>query len=535
MNSKNIISKESNVVYLIGLFCAAGLFIFTRLYKLDSIFDMWNNDEAALILNVKSLARYGTDRYGNSYPMYPLNHYGEQSPMFTYLYLIIYKLFGYSRYSIRLLTASFSIIGALYWARLYYLIDDDRRTKTLMMLLAISCFPSVVMLMRIGLDCNMMLALTPVFFFYLIKAVKTKNKKNYVVAGIAAGIILYTYIFSHLIMPLFLLILFIYLLRIRKSTISDVVALMIPVILLALPLIPFHIVNTFKLDPLCIGHLSYVHTMGDRISEINLSGIPSQLFFNMIPLFIFDPPTFETISFFGTIHWISIPFFILGLVKGTKSLISSYKTQDFNVFSVVTIWFYVVYLCNSTILTRPYKINSIYFSVVYLTIEGILEFVRHFNRAKRRSVITVIATSYFICSACFLGYYFGGPYTMDYIIDSDDDFCSFDMTDALNRVEEIRSEIGNRDLYIAGLGPIHVYYQLAKDMDSKIFYLDEDGTIREDYEEHYNNDYFAYCTDPQDSEIIMVDERYRDYCSYLTELGFQSEYADHYYIYYKVI
>lgn len=525
--------KNSRTFYIIGLLFATGLFLFTHLYKLDSILDMWHTDEVGLILNVKSLAKYGTDRYGNSYPMYPINFFSEQSPMFTYCYLLVYKLFGYSKFSIRLVTVIFSILGTVYWGKLYYLLNENKRSNTLMMVLAMSTFPSIVMLMRLGLDCNLMFTLVPVFFFYLLKAIYSRKKVHYIIAGIVCGIILYSYILSHVIMPLFLIALFIYLLRSGKIKFSDIVAFMVPVIILALPLIPFHIVNTFRLDSISFCGISYVHTPGNRISEFSVSQIPSQLIINLIPLLGFDPQPYETISYFGTIHWISIPFFIVGLIEGTKSIISGYKTRQFNFLTIVTIWFYIVYLCNSIILTRVYRLNPIYFSVIYLTIWGINKTISNIKESKRQMSVIAIAVAYIICFAAFAIYYFGGTYTQKYLPNAEDRICSYDLSCAMNRVEELRKEIGNRDVFIGNICFTEAFYQLALDIDSREFYLDGNSIANEENEVmSFKNNYFNLVSDPWDTDIYVVDERFADYCELLQGLGFSSEYVNHYYIFY---
>ena len=532
-NALDLNAKKSERLYIVSLVFTIALFLFTHLYRLDSILDMWNTDEVGLILNVQSLAKYGTDRYGNSFPMYPINYVGEQSPLFTYLYLIVYKFFGYSKFSVRMLTVVFSMIATVFWGRLYYLLGNNKRKNTLMMVFAMAGFPTVVLLMRIGLDCNLMFTLTPVFFYYLLKAINSEKNRYFVVAGISAGIILYSYILSHIIMPLFLLLVFAYLLRIRRIRISNIIAFMIPVILLAIPLIPFHIVNSFRLEPFSVLGISYVSTPNNRTSEISAMQIPYNMIINLIPLLGFDAQPYATISYFGTIYWISVPFFLFGLIRGTKKTVSSIKKKEFSMTSLVTIWFYIVYLSNSMIQGKAYRFNPIFFSVIYLTIEGVCEFLEQISDKKRKIASVVLAVCYAISFVGFAIYYFGGSYTRTYVPESIDEYCAYDMRNALIRVEELRTEIGDRDLYVGNPCHVHAHYQLALNIDPKDFYLDESGHLRADYEESYGNDYFYLVNDPWDTDIIMVDECNMDYCLMLMEHGFTYEYVDHYYIFYK--
>ena len=56
-------------------------------------------------------------------------------------------------------------------------------------------------------------------------------------------------------------------------------------------------------------------TPDNRTSEISALQIPFNLLINLIPLLGFDAQPYSTISFFGTNYWISVPFFLFGLVE----------------------------------------------------------------------------------------------------------------------------------------------------------------------------------------------------------------------------
>ena len=60
------------------------------------------------------IANYGTDRYGNSNPVYMINYGGGQSALYTYLAAILIKVFGYSLTVIRIPALVFSIIYLIF-------------------------------------------------------------------------------------------------------------------------------------------------------------------------------------------------------------------------------------------------------------------------------------------------------------------------------------------------------------------------------------------------------------------------------------
>src|SRR5699024_2523005 len=96
---------------------------------------------------------------------------------------------------------------------------------------------------RWALDCNLLSSMLLISIYILTKAVKTKSKAIYLLAGILFGITLYTYALSYIIIPILLLLLLVYMLYTKKVKISDIIIFGIPLGLLAIPLILSLLVN----------------------------------------------------------------------------------------------------------------------------------------------------------------------------------------------------------------------------------------------------------------------------------------------------
>ncbi|MBR4819071.1 MAG: hypothetical protein IKZ74_03345, partial [Clostridiales bacterium] len=117
------------------------------------------------------------------------------------------------------------------------------------------------------------------------------------------------------------------------------------------------------------------------------------------------------------------------------------------------------------------------------------------------------------------------------------DGTGYDMTEALERVEEIREEYGNRDLYICYVRCAEEYYIYARNIDSREFYFD--GDRLKDYKEietNYQNNYFVLFSDYTDGSIFMLDElrdETKNWREGLIADGYDCEYIGHYYILYK--
>ena len=65
--------------------------------------------------------------------------------------------------------------------------------------------PYFTMAARFGLDCNLMLGMSTVFLYAMIRAVKGEGPLWYALAGLSGALTLYTYAVSYIPMALFLL------------------------------------------------------------------------------------------------------------------------------------------------------------------------------------------------------------------------------------------------------------------------------------------------------------------------------------------
>lgn len=90
INSEKTIKIKKGCYYFI---MTAILFLvaFIRLFKLTELPYGIHIDEAGLGVNAYSLANFGVDRYLNSYPIYPANFNGGQSPFYSYLVTFFIK------------------------------------------------------------------------------------------------------------------------------------------------------------------------------------------------------------------------------------------------------------------------------------------------------------------------------------------------------------------------------------------------------------------------------------------------------------
>lgn len=91
---KTVITYIKKYYYIPCLVLIFLLALFLRAFELTEHPDIVHLDEAGLGYNAWCLAHYGVDRYLNKLPIYPQNFYGGQSPLYTYLVVLLIKTIG---------------------------------------------------------------------------------------------------------------------------------------------------------------------------------------------------------------------------------------------------------------------------------------------------------------------------------------------------------------------------------------------------------------------------------------------------------
>ena len=195
--------------------------IVIRVYNFPEGMKEINIDEIIAAMNAKEIAETGKDLLGLSYPIY-LKGLGGQSVFSLYLMTICIKIFGYTLFSIRLPALIISIIAMFVFYDLIKKISKNKNVALLgLSLLAIS--PWHILQSMWSWDCNMF----PHFLLIAMDILYTgilKNKKIVVyISMIFFAITLYCYGIAIYFVPVFLLIFSIYLIKIKKINIKDLV------------------------------------------------------------------------------------------------------------------------------------------------------------------------------------------------------------------------------------------------------------------------------------------------------------------------
>jgi 4-amino-4-deoxy-L-arabinose transferase-like glycosyltransferase len=193
---------------LIGIFI---LGILLRFVYLGSLPFPINGDEAAHGYNAWSIAHFGTDEFGNSFPIYFPSAGDYKYPVYNYLSAPLVAIFGMNDFMTRFLSALSGVllIGVVY--KLTELLTNERRTALIAALFtAIS--PWSLIYSRTASLSNLALLLATGGIYFVVSAIlDTKNlTKKLLIAGIIFLVAIFTHQSARVFIPGFLGLLLIY-------------------------------------------------------------------------------------------------------------------------------------------------------------------------------------------------------------------------------------------------------------------------------------------------------------------------------------
>ncbi|MCR4740635.1 MAG: glycosyltransferase family 39 protein [Lachnospiraceae bacterium] len=394
------LSALINKYHPVLLFLIFAVFLFSRLFRLAVNPAGIHLDEIGISYDAFSLLHFGTDRMGRAYPVYPTNFGDGNSAMYTYLEMLSLRFLPFSAFSMRLpavicaLPCFFSSYGILYEIR-------KDRLFALWGPILVTITPYFFSSERWGLDCNLMLSFITVSLYFLIRASNStaagkadtglrssagsgstgrdsETERNtdtrcilrFVIAGIMLGLTLYTYILSYLMIPLFILMLAVYLVVRKKFKLSWFIALCLPIFLLGIPLLIQQLVSMGLIRGFHFLFSDFLPLPAYRASEISLRNIPGNLI-NIFRLILGgDPLTFNCFREFGPLLRLTVPLIIVGIISVIKE--ARAHTAAAKPLCIISLYGLSVYFV-SLLLSgfNTYNSNSIYIVFVILTAEGI--------------------------------------------------------------------------------------------------------------------------------------------------------------------
>lgn len=391
------LNKENKINYIV--FCALAVWIVV--FHILS-FDRFGYyvDEIGSMYDAYCIANFGVDRWLQSYPIHFLNYGDGQSSIFVYILAVLFKVFGYEKWVVRLVPTVFHILTVFFigkWIGLY-----DKKVEKYGYIVA-AILPIFYTLFHFGLESHFMITFCAGFLFFMCRAVFTKKKSNYFMAGIFAGLSFYSYVLSYIAVPLFIILFITYLWVKKKICVKQVLAFIIPVVLMGTPLLIVQLINVFDLRPLVIGGITFPKFLVYRSNELGISSFFTNVYETFVNTNFYEKTTHLCIPGFGNLYYISIPFLVIGFISHCKK----FKDNEFS--GACVLWMVSMYLLAGLLqeegALNNTRLNAIYIGKIACLIEGIRISSNALKKGWKWANIGLISV-YGVCFILFISFYF---------------------------------------------------------------------------------------------------------------------------------
>ncbi len=489
------------------------LVFISRIYQFGKLPAYVGVDEAAAAYDAYTLANFGVDRYLQPFPVYLTNFGGGQSALYAYLSASFMKVLGTDLWVSRLPSLLLFILSILVGYQLVKKTKSQKMAFLFAFLLVI--FPWHIMSSRYGLDCNLLFGMLMIDLYVLTCA---KTLKGYMLAGVMIGLTLYTYCLSYLILPIFLVGWLVYALYLKKIQFKQILALGIPIFLLALPLMAMLLVNNRVLEPMQWGPFTITKLLEYRQNEIAISNIWNHGLETILRIF-----TSENI-----LYAVEIPFFIIGILAAIKETIISIKERRWSLDTVMLIVFvavlFTMLLVNDV---NSNKANAIYIPVIYYTASGILALCKKsiWLLMMTIGILMILFVNYMAYYYLEMAQYAKNPYE------------SRDLYEIATWIEqEEQFQNANKYIITKDLSRPEIYFMLAQKISPYVFAqtkqvqnypLDGENQMQmvESYEKHYfdiDQEAFEQLEKGNQEMVFIIDQYYQSLILFLQKKGLRT-------------
>ena len=471
---KNIL--QENKYELITYFAMVVGFII-RLINLEKMPNGLIPDEASAGYEAFSILNYGTDRLGKSYPVFLISWGSGQNALYTYLLIPFIKIFGLTKFAVRLPMAIISCISII---AMYCLLKNifNKRIATIGVIFLAIC-PWHIMKARYGLESNIFPNVVLFAILFMVLGIRKEKMSIFYLGWLLLGLSTYAYGTSYFFVTIFSIIMLIFLLVKRKIKFKNAFIAISIAAFIALPIIIMIFINTFDLQEIKIFSFTIPRLFINRF-EGNCSIFSSNFIINSINNFktslkilIMQDGNFM----WGLTYWYSMPLFLIGVYE---AIIKSKKYHIAN--QIMNIWFLSAILLLFMVTPGIIRINIIMIPIIYYIILGmsiILELYK--DKGWKLVVIAIIIIASFIG---FVYNYFSTRYTGAEFVDG--------VQDVIKYVDSIQ----NKNIYIEyNIKEPYMYVLFYTRKNPKDFYSTveyfEDVKIKEfDNVKHFDKYYF---------------------------------------------
>ena len=328
---QKILESKKIELLLVALLLLAAIVI--RAYHFGAPPIGVHQDEAMAAVDAKALADYGTDRYGMRYPVhFTAWRTSQMSVLLSYCMIPFIKLLGFSTVSTRLPMLVISCLGLL----ALYLFGRQLAGKWTGMIVLIlgTISPWHYMQSRWSFDCNLF---PHVFLIAVVLLIAGLKKKPLLYLSMMMfGLCSYAYGIADYSVPLFLLVVAIYLLRQQAVNWKELAACFVLYLVIVLPEFLSMLLTLLGKPgietPLFTIPSFLSSNRGDDILFANFSW--KQLWENIVWTVTTtwgsgDKSVTNTMVRFGPVYYITDLFFVIGLVSILRRLRGMEKKERY--------------------------------------------------------------------------------------------------------------------------------------------------------------------------------------------------------------
>lgn len=498
------------------------MFIFVHVYRLKDVPVGINIDEIGMGYDAWALSHFGVDRWGISLPVYLQNHGNGQSVLYCLLCMPFIRLLGITEIAMRIPAVLASFVTMIAGGKLIWNQYRDRKVLFLFALL-MTITPYFIYSGRLGLDCDLFLMMSTLFLYFFEKARCGQRTGQWIAAGIAGGVTLYSYALSWIALPVFLAFMLGWMLWTKQLRLSSLPAMGIPLFLLALPLLLFNAVNMFGWDSIHFGGITIPRISSYRsgmLFQRNGNDTVIDKFTAICRvLFVDSGVEFPAVM---PLYWISIPFFCIGLWRYYKAFVRAVKKRRYTFECTALFWLAAQCAMGLCIdLPTTYRLNGIFLIILFFVTEGI-RYAFENKWEGEKPILFASAGIYFLCfihfSNCYLEAENEKPYTFAYY--------------SLEEVnDEVLAEVTRKEPQT----PVYIY--MNDNWCSYVYYLAANAITPEEFAEggasrsSWKNVFFDFPHDGIDGNgVYVIMEGLEDKVDELYDLGMQVKKLEHYYI-----
>lgn len=361
-------------------------------------------DEAASGYDAFALLNYGMDMNGYTNPVVLVGFGSGHDALYSYFSMPFITWLGLNQVSIRLANL---LVGILSLFMFYFLVARiNGKTTGLIALFLLAINPWHIMISRWGLECN----LFPGIFLLatLLMIFSIEKPFLFPVSMAIYGLSLYAYATSYFVLPLFLLLSILVLLKYKKIHLRHVLIGAIIFATFTIPIALYVIINQFDLQPIQTGWITIPRTLGatrfDTVSTLSsfetfLSSAGTNAR-QLIELLIFQDDSLiqNSVPGFGFAYLFSLPFMLAGVWILVKDLFSR---RTFDPRMLMLTWLAAALMLGLTFEANINRMNILFLPLIYLVAVAI-EFLQ-----KRSRILTIAGLLMFLVGfTCFSRSYF---------------------------------------------------------------------------------------------------------------------------------